>query len=69
MRVGLLPWDAPALCERDVNGVHSGTIRRSGRGLRGRGEGEGEKKEKREKPKVVEGLSTCVPAGAAAVED
>lgn len=35
MRVGFLPWDASALCERDVNGTHSGTIKRSGRGLRG----------------------------------
>lgn len=56
MRVGLLPRDASLLCERDVNGVHCGTISRSGCGLRGQIRLPGErvgKKGKGEEKKVV----------------
>lgn len=60
MRVGLLPRDAALLCERDVNGIHTGTISRSGCGLCGRircqqrvEKKEKEKEKEREKKKVA----------------
>lgn len=55
MRVGLLPRDAALLCERDVNGIHTGTISRSGCGLCGRirCQQRVEKKEKEKEKKKV----------------